>query len=140
MALQPQCVGTTHILSLVVSLAWYGLYKIETIICPYLRQGRPDGSALSTLTNLSEKRLDLPPYLAPICTDFSTLPQQTKKTDVPISLFHFPQKALQLPHCRSFHDLRSSASPISACLKLISMQITCYTNLQSLYRQSRQMK
>ena len=32
-----RCVGTTHILSLGVSFAWYGLYKNEKQICPYLR-------------------------------------------------------------------------------------------------------
>ena len=32
-----RCVGTTHILPLGVSFAWYGLYKNEKCICPYLR-------------------------------------------------------------------------------------------------------
>ena len=47
-----RCVGTTHILSLGVSFAWYGLYKNKKLICPCLRLSAetkivvPDGTAL----------------------------------------------------------------------------------------------
>ena len=93
MALQPQCVGTTHILTLVVSLAWYGLYKIETIICPYLRQGRPDGSALSTLTNLSGKRLDLTPLTSLLFVPiFQPCLNKQKRLMSPSAFFIFRRK------------------------------------------------